>query len=435
MSLEGMATPEPESADLISRPGPDLNQILERQISAGFPPELAFDLVLHELVVRAAAATQASAAALALARGSEMVCRAATGLQAPDLGVPLNTEEGLSGVCLRTRQPQLCLDAEADPRVDADAAHRLGIRSMLITPLFEESVIFGVLEVFSSKLAAFSGQHQAILETFASDCARLQRAMLEAMRRPPTVSQRVPIAPPQEPVASHKELQAPEQPPASQTAPPSPARMYDGWTLLVGALAILVAVGASFLIGSRFGWIRASLRPAQVRVPSPAPAASETSMAETPRAAPASSQSPASRTGRVAARPDELVVYDHGKVIFRMKPEPKKGSSVIAASETTRLKDAPLWLAPEEAERRLRKRIEPTYPPAAIEAHRAGDVVLEVVVGEDGSVVTERVVSGDPLLTSAALDAVRLWQYEPYRPDQHATQFHTNVTLRFSLPK
>ena len=68
---------------------PDPSHSLEQNILAGFPPDLALDLVLNELVVRAAEATRASAAAIALVRGDEMVCRAATGHLAPDLGIPL----------------------------------------------------------------------------------------------------------------------------------------------------------------------------------------------------------------------------------------------------------------------------------------------------------------------------------------------------------
>ena len=119
----------------------DLTGALEQYLLAGFPPDLALDLVLNELVVRAAQATGASAAALALIRGEEMVCRAATGHLAPDLGVPLNTRDGLSGACLQTRQPQMSAETEFDPRVDPAIPQRLGIRSILIVPVFDS--VFG----------------------------------------------------------------------------------------------------------------------------------------------------------------------------------------------------------------------------------------------------------------------------------------------------
>src|SRR5271156_2936394 len=115
----------------------DPARTLEQHVLAGFPPDLALDLVLNELVVRAAEATRASSAALALARGDDMVCRAATGDLAPDLGVALNTRDGLSGACLQTRQPQLSVDTEFDPRIDPAVSRRLGIRSILVVPVFD----------------------------------------------------------------------------------------------------------------------------------------------------------------------------------------------------------------------------------------------------------------------------------------------------------
>jgi protein TonB len=170
-------------------------------------------------------------------------------------------------------------------------------------------------------------------------------------------------------------------------------------------------------------------------------------------------------SGKAATRTspagDELVVYEKGKVIFRMKPAPAKrqakadstrqdGDSVVEASSTSRIattklattktattKIAPaqsVWLSPAHAETRLLRRTEPQYPPAALASHRAGNVVLEVQVAEDGSVSSIRTLSGDPLLAAAATEAVRNWRYQPYREHDHPAQFQTDVTLSFSLP-
>jgi len=70
--------------------------------------DLALDLVLNEVVERARSATGATGAAIALARAGEMVCRATTGADAPDLGVRLETKSGLSGACLLTGIIQHC---------------------------------------------------------------------------------------------------------------------------------------------------------------------------------------------------------------------------------------------------------------------------------------------------------------------------------------
>ena len=424
----------------------DLSRLLEQHILAGFPPDLCLDLVLNELVVRAAEATRASAAAIALARGDEMVCRAATGELAPDLGVPLSTRDGLSGACLQTRQPQLSVDTEFDPRVDPAVSRRIGIRSILIVPIFESAdgnnaadgkhkdrnaPFAGVLEVFSSSPAAFSHADQKRLEGFAEDCVRIRRAAAN-------LSQRKPI-----PAAI-----SPEVLPAEGLVPGTPRtqrRPYEAWTLALGALAILATIGVSFLIGSRIGWLRAGgfhsqplqSTPTETRAGagSTAIAIAKSADAKAPRAAAAKST-----TARVPE--DELVIYEKGKVVFRMKPAPAKadrnkseGDSIVEASSTTRMaRFQSIWLAPSQAESRLLSRTEPQYPAEALAEHRAGNVVLEVQVAEDGSVASVRALSGDPLLTPAAADAVRNWRYQPFRLHDRPAQFQTDVTLSFALP-
>jgi GAF domain-containing protein len=179
---------------------PDPARILEEHVLAGLTPDLALDLVLNDLVIRAAEATRATAAALALLRDGELVCRAATGNIARSLDVPLNPHEGLSRVCLQARKPQLSLDTERDPRLDPSISLRLGIRSTLVVPVLDTSYsgtdagdphhgdsgpdmivdrVAGVLEVFSSSVAAFSPSDQKLLEGFAAECAHVSHAALK----------------------------------------------------------------------------------------------------------------------------------------------------------------------------------------------------------------------------------------------------------------
>src|ERR1700682_1415705 len=225
---------------------PDLTRLLEENLLAGFPLDLALDLVFNELVVRAAEATRAAAAALALARGDEMVCRAATGHLAPDLGIPLNIRDGLSGACLQTRQPQLSVDTDFDPRVDPAISRRLGIRSILIVPVFDinNAQFTGVLEVFSSSPAAFSNSDQKLLEGFAEECARIRQAAIELSQRKPAALVSPNVVPPKivAPTLIAPERMAPDAaPPRFATPVPQPALRpsYEVWTLVLGSLAFL----------------------------------------------------------------------------------------------------------------------------------------------------------------------------------------------------
>src|SRR5207248_3056610 len=98
--------------------------------------ELALDLILHDIAERARQATGASGAAVALERDGAMVCRAAAGETAPDIGVSINTESGLTGACVREERAQWCPDTDADDRVDAEACRQLQVRSIVVVPLF-----------------------------------------------------------------------------------------------------------------------------------------------------------------------------------------------------------------------------------------------------------------------------------------------------------
>ncbi len=88
------------------------------------------DAALQLLADRAQYITGASGAAIALRRNgkNDMLCRASTGPNAPELGALLSTEFGLSGESVRTRQALRCDDAERDIRVNRDVCRRWELR-------------------------------------------------------------------------------------------------------------------------------------------------------------------------------------------------------------------------------------------------------------------------------------------------------------------
>jgi protein TonB len=61
----------------------------------------------------------------------------------------------------------------------------------------------------------------------------------------------------------------------------------------------------------------------------------------------------------------------------------------------------------------LIKKVVPVYPVVAIKARVSGTVRLEGILAKDGTIRSLRVLSGHPLLVSAALEAVRQWVYHP----------------------
>jgi protein TonB len=77
--------------------------------------------------------------------------------------------------------------------------------------------------------------------------------------------------------------------------------------------------------------------------------------------------------------------------------------------------------------------VRPQYPPLARQARIQGSVVLQAVIGKDGTIQNLRVVSGHPMLTSAALEAVKQWRYKPYFLNGEPVEVDTQITVNFTL--
>lgn len=61
---------------------------------------------------------------------------------------------------------------------------------------------------------------------------------------------------------------------------------------------------------------------------------------------------------------------------------------------------------------RLVTRVDPHYPPLALQARIQGIVRMEITVGDDGRVASTKLIMGHPLLVQPAIDAVKQWIYE-----------------------
>jgi TonB family protein len=77
----------------------------------------------------------------------------------------------------------------------------------------------------------------------------------------------------------------------------------------------------------------------------------------------------------------------------------------------------------------------PTYPPEAKKARVQGAVLLDALIGEDGSVKNLKVVSGPKPLVESALDAVHQWVYKPYLLNGEPIEVKTTITVTYTLAK
>jgi protein TonB len=78
-------------------------------------------------------------------------------------------------------------------------------------------------------------------------------------------------------------------------------------------------------------------------------------------------------------------------------------------------------------------KVQPIYPADAKTARIQGSVVIGVIIGKDGNIQSERLISGHPLLAPAAMDAVKQWKYRPYLLNGQAVEVDTQITVNFML--
>jgi TonB family protein len=86
---------------------------------------------------------------------------------------------------------------------------------------------------------------------------------------------------------------------------------------------------------------------------------------------------------------------------------------------------------PNVMESLVTHKIDPIYPEDAKQANVHGVVVLDTVIGTDGSVVELHALSGPDALAPAALDAVKWWRFRPYRLNGQAVPVETTIAIEF----
>jgi len=82
---------------------------------------------------------------------------------------------------------------------------------------------------------------------------------------------------------------------------------------------------------------------------------------------------------------------------------------------------------------RLVKTVQPVYPSLAKQARISGTVTLHAIISTDGRVLSLEVLSGHPMLTQAAMDAVRQWEYQPTLLNGEPVEVDTTIEVVFTL--
>ena len=107
--------------------------------------------------------------------------------------------------------------------------------------------------------------------------------------------------------------------------------------------------------------------------------------------------------------------------------------ALVVALPVVAVAQGPLRVGGTITEPKKIKDLKPAYPPVALQAGVEGLVILEAIVGTDGSVRSAQVLRGHPLLDEAAMGAVQQWRYTPTLLNGVPVEVVMTVTVNFSL--
>ena len=82
---------------------------------------------------------------------------------------------------------------------------------------------------------------------------------------------------------------------------------------------------------------------------------------------------------------------------------------------------------------KLVRRVEPQYPPLAVQAHVSGAVHLHAIIAPNGNVTEVDALSGNPLLVPSAMSAVKQWRYQPTLLNGRPVEVDTTIEVEYKL--
>lgn len=125
------------------------------------------------------------------------------------------------------------------------------------------------------------------------------------------------------------------------------------------------------------------------------------------------------------------------RVIFSMPDSPAAGAVGDAPGSVkgTVISGVIGGIRASEAEMRAQRiqQMDPVYPPLAIQEKVQGPVVLDVQISATGNVQNVMIISGHPMLTASAMEAVKQWKYRPYVINGNPVAVTSMVRLQFKL--
>jgi len=121
-------------------------------------------------------------------------------------------------------------------------------------------------------------------------------------------------------------------------------------------------------------------------------------------------------------------------LVVTVNPAQMMPISIAQSQPSLQQTSEPVVLSEDVERSLLIHTVNPIYPSEAVPQKLHGSVVLQAMIGRDGTVVDLKIVRGYFVLSKAAIAAVKQWQFQPYTINGHAASTQTVITVNFTFP-
>jgi protein TonB len=105
----------------------------------------------------------------------------------------------------------------------------------------------------------------------------------------------------------------------------------------------------------------------------------------------------------------------------------------VSFSTILRADDLVVRISDADAQKAAISKSSPDYPPMAKQMHVSGPVTVEAEVTQEGEVAKVQPVSGNALLSSAAVSAVKKWKFKPFTAEGKPAKAVVRLSFNFTL--
>jgi len=425
--------------------------------------------------------TLADGGAVVLQESEGIVCRASSG-NAPDIGAVLKSHSHLTAECFRTGKVVSSRDAAEDSRVQQSNASRLQLRSIVIAPIQVEGATIGAVEVLSHRSFHFDEASIATVRRVAN-VVGLFLATAEQEEEKQLTNHDDALEAMSESTAHVEEGRVdathavvdllPREGPTVEAPVVRPRTALKVLSFIVLCLVICAFVAMFTVTSMR---VKSPQQPTRKNHEGlPAMKNSEAQEAEPEKRGYPSSNKPqpgpgvplrgepvrengvetSTAHGPEADITSDLVIPRSPRPSTTARPDARQPEQTVVApllsvtgvdegKTTTHFLEAPTVL-PQLAKPQRRLRTSevilgqalnqplPAYPQQAVRSGVQGSVILHGVVAKDGSVKNLRVVQGNRLLATFAIEAVKNWRYEITYVDRLPTEVEFVQEFDFDL--